>query len=345
MIYVRQPTEEEQQELKHMTRQEVGRVSERAHMILLSAQHRTVPEISTIFGVSRARVRLWIRRFDLAGPDGLRDEARSGRPRKVTEGVQATLTALVQNDPLHSGFLATFWTVAMLGAALFSLLGVHLSMGTVHATLQELGLRWGRPRLAMPRKTDPDKALKQWRIAEAVLQGGPHAPILYADESRIQLLPLVRAMWHWVGQQVRVPTPGSNTTRALFGALNIRNGQWTYLVRSRMLAEDFLAFLEYLLVTYPVGAIVLVVDNYSSHTAKAVGEWLAQPDHTRLRLLYLPTYCSHLNPVEPIWLRLKGMVAANRLHGSMTALLEAVDTFCKTMSLQQALAWAGIQVE
>jgi len=195
----------------------------------------------------------------------------------------------------------------------------------------------------MPRKTDPDKALKQWRIAQAVLEAGPDAAILYADESRVQLLPIVRAMWHWVGQQVRVPTPGSNSSRALFGALNIRSGEWTYLVRSRMLTEDFLAFLEHMLVTYPSGAIVLVVDNYSSHTAKGVGEWLAQPQHARLRLLYLPTYCSHLNPVEPIWLRLKGTVAANRLHGSMAALLEAVDTFFKQMSPRQSLSWAGLQ--
>jgi hypothetical protein len=195
----------------------------------------------------------------------------------------------------------------------------------------------------MPRKTDPQKTQKQWRIAQAVLAAGPDAHILYADESRVQLLPLVRAMWHWVGQQVRIPTPGSNSSRALFGALNIRRGQWTYLVRSRMLTEDFLAFLEHLMITYPVGAIVLVVDNYSSHTAKAVQTWLAQAEHTRMRLLYLPTYCSHLNPVEPIWLRLKGTVAPNRLHGSMAALLEAVDTFFKEMTPRQALLWAGIQ--
>jgi transposase len=73
--------------------------------------------------------------------------------------------------------------------------------------------------------------------------------------------------------------------------------------------------------------------------------WLAHSEHARLQLLYLPTYCSHLNPVEPIWLRLKGTIAANRLHGSMTALLQAVDTFFKTMAPRQALIWAGIQAD
>ena len=67
----------------------------------------------------------------------------------------------------------------------------------------------------MPRKTDPAKARKQWEIAAAVIRAGPDAAVVYADESRVQTLPLLRAMWQWVGQQIRVPTPGSNTTRGL----------------------------------------------------------------------------------------------------------------------------------
>ena len=46
MIYVRTLGDDELEELKRMTRQEIGRVSQRAQMILLSAQHRTVPEIA-----------------------------------------------------------------------------------------------------------------------------------------------------------------------------------------------------------------------------------------------------------------------------------------------------------
>lgn len=53
-----------------------------------------------------------------------------------------------------------------------------------------------------------------------------------------------------------MPTPGSNVRRTLFGALNIHTGQWVYLVRLRATAEDFIAFLKYLLVTYPARPII-----------------------------------------------------------------------------------------
>jgi transposase len=337
MLYVRQPTDEERKELERMVRQEVGRISQRAQMILLSARRKKVPEIADTFGVCLPTVRFWIRRFDDAGPDGLYDRPRSGRPRKITDKVRDMVIQLMQEDPQQEGNLATFWTVAMLALALTRKLSVTLSLSALRETLHQLGLRWGRPRLTMPAKVDPEKAQKQWKIAKAVVEAPPEAAILYADESRIQLLPLIRAMWHWAGQQVRVPTPGSNKTRALFGAVNIRTGQWTYLVRERIRKEDFIAFLEHLLVVYPKHPILLIVDNYSSHTAHLVRDWLEA--HPRLQLYFLPTYCSHLNPVEDIWLRLKNQVSANRLYGSMKILLETVEAFFHDMTPEKTLTW------
>jgi len=339
MLYARQPTDEERKELQRMVRQEVGRVSQRARMVLLSARGRKVPEIADIFAVCWATVRFWLHRFNAHGPAGLYDQERSGRPPKVTQEVQDTIRQLMQADPQQAGYRATFWTVAMLVAALTNRLHTVFSMSTIRKTLYQIGLRWGRPRLSMPDKTDPEKAQKQWVIVKAAITAPPEAVFLYADESRLHLLPLIRAMWHWIGEQVRIPTPGTNVTRALFGALNIFTGQWTYLVRERMRKEDFVAFLEHLLVVYPDVPIILVVDNYSSHTAHLVRDWLANQE--RLQLYYLPKYCSHLNPVEGIWLRLKNEIAANRLYGSIQVLLQSVEGFFSDMSREQALTWAA----
>jgi transposase len=339
MLYARQPTDEEHQELQRMVRQEVGRVSRRAQIVLASVRRHSVPDIAAVFGVSRNTVRFWLHRFNAYGPVGLYDEERSGRPRKITQEVKDTLHKMMQTSPQQEGYPVTCWTVATLLLALAAKLKVYLSLSAIRGTLHQLDLRWGRPRLGMPDKVDPDKAQKQWAMVKAVVDAPPEAVILYGDESRLQLLPLIRAMWHWVGQQVRIPTPGTNVSRALFGALEIRTGQWTYLVRERIRKEDFVAFLEHLLVVYSNVPIILFVDNYSSHTAHLVRDWL--DSQQRLQMYYLPKYCSHLNPVEGIWLRLKGKVAADRLYGSIQALLEAVDVFFREMSPERALAWAA----
>jgi transposase len=227
----------------------------------------------------------------------------------------------------------------MLSLALLNKLGIHLSESSVRHTLQQLGLRWRRPRLRMPDKVDPQKARKQWAIAKAIIDAPDETVVVYADESRLQLLPLLRAMWQWAGQHLRIPTPGNNVTRTLFGALNILTGQWTYLVRQAARTDDFLAFLDHLLKVYPTGPIILIVDNFSSHTAHTVADWLRL--HARLQLFYLPLYCSHLNPVEPSWLRLNNESAANRLYASMSLLLASVAQFFHKMTPQLALQWTA----
>jgi transposase len=275
-----------------MIRQEVGPVSPRAEVISLSIRRKKIPELADFFEVSCAPVRFWIHRFNAYGPAGLYDQERSGRPRKVTPEVK--------EDTHKESYLATFWMVEMLVSAVSNRLKVTLSLGALRGALHQLGLRWGRPRLRMPNKADPEKAQKQWAIAKTVVEAPQNAAILYGDEPRIQLLPLIRVMWHWAGQQIRVPTPGTNVTRILFGALNIRTGQWAHLLRERIFKEDLVAFLEHLLIVYPGGPIILMVDNFSSRTARLVREWLEK--HARLQSYYLPRYCSHLNPIEGIWL-------------------------------------------
>jgi transposase len=90
------------------------------------------------------------------------------------------------------------------------------------------------------------------------------------------------------------------------------------------------------LAAYPGRPVPLIVDNASIHTAGRVTRYVAA--RSRLRLLFLPTYAGHAqNPVEKIWWRLKGRVAANRLHASLDALGAAVRAFFDDLTPQRAL--------
>lgn len=88
MIFIQRLNRDDETELRRMTRQEVGRVSQRAQMILLSSQCHSVPEIACIFSVSHATVRRWLEQFEARGPAGLYDRPRCGRPRKASAHTQ-----------------------------------------------------------------------------------------------------------------------------------------------------------------------------------------------------------------------------------------------------------------
>lgn len=323
-------TTAQRQGLERLRRRAVGRVSQRAHMVLLSARGYSVREIATIFACGEDVVRGWLHRYTEHGEPGLADLPRSGRPPRDRHAAAIIDTQMSQPPP-RSGHVQTCWTVRLLTAFLAARFHLVLSAGRVRAALHATGWRWARPRLAPAthaplgqRKVDLAAPLKLLLIAKALVSA---ATVLYLDECDLQLLPVVRAMW-MKGSRVRIPTPGTNAKRAFFGALSARTGALHYAVRPKKLAVHFVAFLEQLARAYPTGELVLVLDNVITHDAKVVRAWLARPEHARIRLLWLPKYSAHEhNPIERVWGLLKDAVAANRLAGSMDALVAEAHRF------------------
>src|SRR5437870_12087351 len=114
MMFVRSLSEQERQELKRLARREVGRVSERIRMILLSSKGYSVQQIADIFECDVASVRAWIERFQAEGVKGLHDRPRSGRPPKAGVVAQQQLRQTVATQPSQLGYLFGFWTVVAL---------------------------------------------------------------------------------------------------------------------------------------------------------------------------------------------------------------------------------------
>jgi transposase len=104
-------------ELEQLRRQAVGRVSQRAHMVLLSLRGVAVGELAQIFGVGEDVVRLWLHCFAQRGEQPLTavldDRPRSGRPPKDRLAGQI-IDAQAQQSPPCFGLLQTCWTVALL---------------------------------------------------------------------------------------------------------------------------------------------------------------------------------------------------------------------------------------
>src|SRR6266508_1030002 len=118
MIFVRPLTDDERRLLQRLARTEVGRVSERMHMVLLSSRGYAVPQIAAIFDCDEATVRTWLDRFETDGVDGLRDRPRSGRPRTADADARDAIGHALDQAPAACGCLAGYWTVAMLAAHL-----------------------------------------------------------------------------------------------------------------------------------------------------------------------------------------------------------------------------------
>lgn len=330
MVKIGPLTDGQRRELERVRRRAVGRVSQRAHMVLLSARGYTVQQIAEIFALGEDVVRDWLHRYQREGPTGLDDRPRPGRPPRDRLARHIVDTQASQS-PRAVGLVQSCWTVGLLAAFLLARFRLPLSPSSVRRHLKAGGWRRARPRLAPAthapagqRKVDPASEWKLVQIAQAL---AATATVLYLDECEVQLLPVIRSRW-MKGPRVRVPTPGQNRKRAVFGALDARTGALQHAIRERKRAVDFVAFLEQLVRAYPTGDLVLVLDTVVTHDAKLVRAWLARPEHARIHPLWLPKYSAHEhNPIERVWGIMKDKIAANRLHGSIDALAQQADRF------------------
>ena len=332
-------SDDQRRELRHTARTAVGRVSERSHFVLLSTQGHSPPAIAELLGYDAATVRTWLTAYQEHGLAGLDDAPRSGRP-PLEQHLVAIAQAQTSQPPPNFGYLQACWTIVFLAQHLWQRFRVKVSTTTLRRAVQAAGFVWTRPKLALPHKPDPGAAQKAARLQAALAD--PHGTLLAQDECDCHLLPVLRAMWQRRGEQVRIPTPGQNAKRGVFGALDLRSGPWFYQLTEHKRSVEFIAFLTTLLTAYPLGTIYVIVDNASIHTSKAVKAWLAaQP---RLQLIYLPTYSGHqLNPVEKVWWDLKDCIAANHGFKTLAELDKAIRNYFANMTAQAILALANCE--
>lgn len=130
-----------------------------------------------------------------------------------------------------------------------------------------------------------------------------------------------------VGSQKCIPAtqPGMKQKGHVFGAYNWLKDTVTWTKAKTKNSAEFIRFLEELLVKcYPTGRVVLVIDNASYHKSAAALAALSLFEH-RVLVIWLPPYCSDLNPIERFWRHLKDLACANKLQDNIDDVMTAVE--------------------
>ena len=162
-LRLRALTEAEATELRalaHGRKTEV-RLRDRARICWLAHQGRRVPPIAAELGVCPATARTWIKRCNAAGPDGLRDAGRSGRPPTYTaEEVGAVVEASL-TKPDELGLPFGCWTLDRLEAYVNETLGIPIKRSRIGDLLVAEGLCWRQQETWFGERPDPAFAAKR----------------------------------------------------------------------------------------------------------------------------------------------------------------------------------------
>lgn len=129
------------------------------------------------------------------------------------------------------------------------------------------------------------------------------------------------------GQQRRIPAtrPGEKQKRHIFGGYNWLEDTITWTTAMTKNSATFICFLEELLVKqYPSKRVVLVMDNAAYHKSASALAALSLFEH-RVAIIWLPPYCSDLNPIELFWRYLKDHACANKLQDNIEEVVKAAE--------------------
>jgi transposase len=322
VLQLSRPVRRRLRRLSRKTRHKV--VFRRCQIVLHLAKGEHPAAIAVALGCDISTVYRTRQAFRRAGEVSLIPQKSPGRPRRVTAPQERELNQTLAREPRAVGKNFSNWTAPNLK--------VHLHW-TVHPVtvwryLRRLKWRWHRP---VPRVASPDrryraKARYLRRLRAQARRGKIH--LYYADEMDVALLPTLSGRWMRQGQQTQVNTPGQNAKQYVFGAVNYVTGALVWLPWPNKNNVGFRQLLQRVLAQHkqtPV-KIVIILDNFRIHKAKAVQAWL-RTHRAQLHLYFLPTYSPRLNPIERVWRHFRRNVTDNFYFGTLPRLMAAVKAF------------------
>ncbi len=326
-VYVR-PMSAEEHDWVHRLYQQTTHVGlkSRCHIILLSAERYSVPQIASLLFSSEDTVARCIHEFNRSGLEGILPQERVGRPAKITEEYLKTLLELVESAPRDLDYPFSTWTAELLAMALKERTGLEVSESSVRRSLHGQGYSMQRPVLSVS-SPDPEYEQKVERLQE--LQRRAEAgeiDLYYEDEVDLALLPGVMRCWSKQGQQRKTETPRQNNKQYGAGLIHWVTGKLYWATsdhKNNALFRSVLAQVVEPAPLQPVRKKYIVVDNYRIHFAKPVQAFLDEHQE-EIELVCLPTYSPKLNPVERFWKHLRRQVTHNHFFQTMERLMEAV---------------------
>lgn len=216
---------------------------------------------------------------------------------------------------------ATHWSVRRLAAA------TGVSSSTVHRIWREHKLKPHQVR-SFKFSKDPQLAEKVVDVVGLYLDPPEGALVICVDEkTQIQALDRTQPTLPMKpGKAARMTHDYKrNGTTSLYAALEIATGEVTGNCYPRHTHQEFLAFLNRLVKTYPGKPLHVVLDNSSTHSTPEVKAWLAR--HKRVQFHFTPTSASWMNMVE-IWFSILTKQQVRRgVYNDVPELIAAIEQF------------------
>lgn len=289
-------------------------IRERAHAILLSAEGRSVPDISTILRRTEKTIRSWIAGFNAARLSSIFTRyADNANASKLTHEQREEIKQVLQQSPSESGLPREFWTIEGIKSYLKAKFGiVYESDRSYHYLLQFSNLSFKLPSAFDIRRDDAfvEKRIHEIRHEIKPMLHDKDWEVLVSDEVRIVWESEIRRAWLKKGEKTVLKVHRSNDYQSFIGMLNLKTGTPHLYQLAWQNQETIISALKLLLKRYPQKRICLIWDNAKWHKGKLIRQELsADKSLATIHMINFPPYAPDRNPQEHVWRDAKDTIA------------------------------------
>ena len=160
----------------------------------------------------------------------------------------------------------------------------------------------------------------------------PNYTLFCEDESTFLYDSISRKVWVLKGREYRRLVTGSHQKVHAYGFLS-EKGKRMFTLRNNLNGEEFLKVLSKFL--HKFKRAILILDKAPWHKkSKKVQKYLKK--HRReLKIIWFPTGCPEMNPVEECWNQAKDEVNGGRIHESLEVMEKELGYFLKYTNFKQ----------
>jgi transposase len=266
-------------------------------VVLLAADGLPNRRIAAEVDLAQEYVGMWRRRFEKDRLKGLDDLPRSGRPRVYGHDERLKIVAAATSARPE---FDSQWSHRLLAEYLDD---IGISASQVGRVLAELDVKPHQVRGWLTRRNDPTFWERAADVCGLYLSPPTNALVLSVDEKTAMA---ARSRKHpsqpaEPGQPERVEFEYvRHGTASIIAALDVHSGAVVAEEIPRNDSEHFVEFLAQIDEHVEDSlAIHLILDNGSSHVARATKRWLE--DHPRFQVHYTPKHASWLNQIELVF--------------------------------------------
>lgn len=283
----------------------------RAHAILLSSKGYPISTLMEIFEVSRLTITSWLERYSDKGPDGLDDESRSGRPKKLDESKRDALFKAASENP-QDPFSGFDWDV---------------SKDTFRRVLKSLGFCWKRLCLSLSNQRDEESFRSAQQELNKLIAAAKLGccDVFFFDEAGFCLNPVVPYGWQPKGKTIGLDAGPSHSKRInVLGFLHHSGKRLSAWTIDQSVTSDVVAdsLRDFSLHRKPNSKpCIVIIDNATMHHSQEVQEAISDLQERKdIFFQFIPPRSPELNWIEILWRKIKYQWLPNSAFASIESL-------------------------